>query len=115
MLTDAEPAAASGADVAQQEAADAADEAEAEAKRARLATAAADSELLPDASDAAAADQAADEDEYARSDAWACGANASGALGTGDACAATLPKRVRSRRAWAQLALGDSHGAGASA
>jgi hypothetical protein len=63
--------------------------------------------------DAAGAD-AAGVDEFASSDAWACGANASGALGTGDALPALRPKRVRARRRWAQLALGDSHAAGAS-
>jgi alpha-tubulin suppressor-like RCC1 family protein len=54
-------------------------------------------------------------DEFANSDAWACGANANGALGTGDTAAALRPKRVRARRAWCQLALGDSHGAGITA
>jgi ubiquitin-protein ligase E3 A len=58
---------------------------------------------------------AADADEFAASDGWACGANASGALGTGDAAAALRPKRIRARRPWAQLALGDSHAAGISA
>jgi hypothetical protein len=84
--------------------------AETDAKRARL-------QLEPDDAGAAALtldEQAACDalDEFAASDAWACGANASGALGTGDAAAALRPKRIRARRPWAQLALGDSHAAG---
>jgi alpha-tubulin suppressor-like RCC1 family protein len=69
-----------------------------------------------DSPEEGAAEQASAEaaDEFAASDAWACGANASGALGTGDTAAAVRPKRVRSRKPWSQLALGDSHGAGVS-
>ena len=48
------------------------------------------------------------------SDALACGANASGQLGVGDAVTRTLPTSVSGRRPWRSLAVGDSHCAGVS-
>jgi hypothetical protein len=82
------------------------------AKRTRLALEMACA-LCRELGGADAAEAACEEEDFSASDAWACGANASGALGTGDALAALRPKRLRARRPWAQIALGDSHGAGA--
>ena len=79
-----------------------------ECKRALVSPEGAEDEALPPPADAT-------DDDFAARDAWAGGANASGALGTGDTVGAVRPKRVRSRRPWSHLALGDSHGAGISA
>ena len=94
-----------------------ADDGAADAKKARLVegeVAADGTERSDDAADARVTDES--DDGFAASDGWACGANASGALGTGTAATALLrPKRIRGRRPWAQLALGDSHAAGIGA
>jgi len=49
------------------------------------------------------------------SDLFACGANGSGQLGTSDCDARAAPSRVRGRRPWLAVALGDSHAAAVSA
>jgi len=60
-------------------------------------------------------DLSAEESAFLASDAWATGCNTSGQLGVGHARSRQTLARLRARRAWGQLSLGDSHGAGVSA
>ncbi len=54
-------------------------------------------------------------DAFLASDAWSTGCNSSGQLGVGHERTRLTPARVRGRRPWRCVALGDSHGAGVSA
>jgi len=55
-----------------------------------------------------------DPDPFQASNAWACGASASGELGTGSSEASLQPARVRARHAFSTLALGNGTGAAVS-